>query len=202
MRYPSWFDSVCSWVFNYFNVRWACFSFSAFTHCCKESGFFMVFKCREENTAMKECLTAQWGFCFSSTIYTFLLVETTIAVQFHLIMKLLFFCHPIATRTPRSLRSVSRITLKRSWSLRGRGFQQSAGNKNSPPVCNKPDDQQIYFFGCEVGCMRPSSTPWICGNLTGTTKYHLHVSIRNIITISFLPLAFFVINCVITWHCK
>ncbi|CAG12916.1 unnamed protein product [Tetraodon nigroviridis] len=32
----------------------------AFTHCCKESGFFMVFKCREENTAMKECLTAHY----------------------------------------------------------------------------------------------------------------------------------------------
>ncbi|KAM9310853.1 COX assembly mitochondrial protein homolog isoform 2-T2 [Pholidichthys leucotaenia] len=29
----------------------------AFTACCKESGFFMVFKCREENAALKECLT-------------------------------------------------------------------------------------------------------------------------------------------------
>lgn len=31
----------------------------AFNHCCKESGFFMVFKCREENAALKECLTVQ-----------------------------------------------------------------------------------------------------------------------------------------------
>ncbi|XP_041797733.1 COX assembly mitochondrial protein homolog [Chelmon rostratus] len=29
----------------------------AFNHCCKESGFFMVFKCREQNAALKECLT-------------------------------------------------------------------------------------------------------------------------------------------------
>ncbi|TRY92171.1 hypothetical protein DNTS_004489, partial [Danionella cerebrum] len=28
----------------------------AFTHCCKETGLLMVFKCREENTALKECL--------------------------------------------------------------------------------------------------------------------------------------------------
>ncbi|KAJ0065937.1 hypothetical protein NL108_000215, partial [Boleophthalmus pectinirostris] len=27
-----------------------------FTHCCKESGFLMVFKCREENAALKDCL--------------------------------------------------------------------------------------------------------------------------------------------------
>ncbi|XP_063054075.1 COX assembly mitochondrial protein homolog [Engraulis encrasicolus] len=30
---------------------------SAFSQCCKESGFFMVFKCRDENAALKECLT-------------------------------------------------------------------------------------------------------------------------------------------------
>lgn len=173
------------WVFHYFNVRWACFSSSAFTHCCKESGFFMVFKCREENTAMKECLTEQWGLCFSSTVYTILLLEPQNCCPIALNNVIIIFCcHPIATRTPRSLRSVSRITLKRRWSLRGRGFRPSAGNKNSPPVCKKPDDQR----------MRPSSTPWICGNLTGTTKYHLHVSIRNIITISFLPLALFFCN--------
>ncbi|KAM4633253.1 COX assembly mitochondrial protein homolog [Polymixia lowei] len=29
----------------------------AFNHCCKDNGFFMVFKCREENAALKECLT-------------------------------------------------------------------------------------------------------------------------------------------------
>ncbi|KAM8826188.1 COX assembly mitochondrial protein homolog [Synchiropus picturatus] len=29
----------------------------AFNACCKESGFFMVFKCREENSALKACLT-------------------------------------------------------------------------------------------------------------------------------------------------
>lgn len=28
----------------------------AFTQCCKDSGFFMVFKCREENAVLKECL--------------------------------------------------------------------------------------------------------------------------------------------------
>ncbi|XP_048009565.1 COX assembly mitochondrial protein homolog [Megalobrama amblycephala] len=29
----------------------------AFNLCCKDAGFFMVFKCREENAALKECLT-------------------------------------------------------------------------------------------------------------------------------------------------
>ncbi|CAK6954370.1 COX assembly mitochondrial protein homolog [Scomber scombrus] len=29
----------------------------AFNHCCKESSFLMVFKCREENSLMKDCLT-------------------------------------------------------------------------------------------------------------------------------------------------
>ncbi|XP_016893300.1 COX assembly mitochondrial protein homolog isoform X2 [Cynoglossus semilaevis] len=29
----------------------------AFSHCCKESGFLMVLKCREENSALKECMT-------------------------------------------------------------------------------------------------------------------------------------------------
>ncbi|XP_029360252.1 COX assembly mitochondrial protein homolog [Echeneis naucrates] len=29
----------------------------AFGNCCKESGFLMVFKCQEENSALKECLT-------------------------------------------------------------------------------------------------------------------------------------------------
>lgn len=33
---------------------------TAFNHCCKESGFFMVFKCREENAALKECLTKHY----------------------------------------------------------------------------------------------------------------------------------------------
>ncbi|XP_036929296.1 COX assembly mitochondrial protein homolog [Acanthopagrus latus] len=32
----------------------------AFNHCCKDSGFFMVFKCREENSALKECLTVHY----------------------------------------------------------------------------------------------------------------------------------------------
>ncbi|TDH12129.1 hypothetical protein EPR50_G00067550 [Perca flavescens] len=32
----------------------------AFNHCCKETGFFMVFKCREENAALKECLTIHY----------------------------------------------------------------------------------------------------------------------------------------------
>ncbi|XP_029306678.1 COX assembly mitochondrial protein homolog [Cottoperca gobio] len=32
----------------------------AFNHCCKESGFFMVFKCREQNAALKECLTLHY----------------------------------------------------------------------------------------------------------------------------------------------
>ncbi|XP_041843446.1 COX assembly mitochondrial protein homolog [Melanotaenia boesemani] len=32
----------------------------AFTHCCKESGFLMPFKCREENSALKECLTQHY----------------------------------------------------------------------------------------------------------------------------------------------
>ncbi|KAI1885602.1 hypothetical protein AGOR_G00205510 [Albula goreensis] len=32
----------------------------AFNHCCKETGFFMVFKCREENSALKDCLTMHY----------------------------------------------------------------------------------------------------------------------------------------------
>ncbi|KAM9805615.1 COX assembly mitochondrial protein homolog isoform 2-T2 [Syngnathus typhle] len=32
----------------------------AFNHCCKDSGFFMVFKCREENAALKDCLTRHY----------------------------------------------------------------------------------------------------------------------------------------------
>nr|AAH68984.1 Zgc:77499 [Danio rerio] len=32
----------------------------AFNVCCKDSGFFMVFKCREENAALKECLTQHY----------------------------------------------------------------------------------------------------------------------------------------------
>lgn len=32
----------------------------AFNHCCKDSGFLMVFKCREQNAALKECLTIHY----------------------------------------------------------------------------------------------------------------------------------------------
>ncbi|XP_077430940.1 COX assembly mitochondrial protein homolog [Vanacampus margaritifer] len=32
----------------------------AFTQCCKDSGFFMVFKCQEVNTALKDCLTKHY----------------------------------------------------------------------------------------------------------------------------------------------
>ncbi|XP_051721717.1 COX assembly mitochondrial protein homolog isoform X1 [Ctenopharyngodon idella] len=35
-------------------------SFSVFNRCCKDAGFFMVFKCREENAALKECLTRHY----------------------------------------------------------------------------------------------------------------------------------------------
>ncbi|KAM8979612.1 COX assembly mitochondrial protein homolog isoform X2 [Sarcophilus harrisii] len=31
-----------------------------FTKCCKDSGFLMVVKCRKENSALKECLTAHY----------------------------------------------------------------------------------------------------------------------------------------------
>ncbi|XP_027986053.1 COX assembly mitochondrial protein homolog isoform X2 [Eptesicus fuscus] len=31
-----------------------------FTKCCKESGILMVVKCRKENSALKECLTAYY----------------------------------------------------------------------------------------------------------------------------------------------
>ncbi|XP_040819796.1 COX assembly mitochondrial protein homolog isoform X1 [Ochotona curzoniae] len=31
-----------------------------FTKCCKESGLLMVVKCRKENSALKECLTAYY----------------------------------------------------------------------------------------------------------------------------------------------
>ncbi|XP_034731179.1 COX assembly mitochondrial protein homolog [Etheostoma cragini] len=32
----------------------------AFNRCCKDTGFLMVFKCREENAALKECLTIHY----------------------------------------------------------------------------------------------------------------------------------------------
>ncbi|CAL8289465.1 unnamed protein product [Merluccius merluccius] len=32
----------------------------AFNHCCKDSGFLMVVKCREQNAALKECLTVHY----------------------------------------------------------------------------------------------------------------------------------------------
>ncbi|XP_017265316.1 COX assembly mitochondrial protein homolog [Kryptolebias marmoratus] len=32
----------------------------AFNQCCKDSGFLMAFKCREENLALKECLTQHY----------------------------------------------------------------------------------------------------------------------------------------------
>ncbi|XP_033983308.1 COX assembly mitochondrial protein homolog [Trematomus bernacchii] len=32
----------------------------AFNHCCKDSGFLMVIKCREQNAALKECLTIHY----------------------------------------------------------------------------------------------------------------------------------------------
>ncbi|KAM9164909.1 COX assembly mitochondrial protein homolog isoform 1-T1 [Pangshura tecta] len=33
----------------------------AFTKCCQESGFLMVVKCRQENAALKECLTTYYN---------------------------------------------------------------------------------------------------------------------------------------------
>ncbi|KAM4704823.1 COX assembly mitochondrial protein homolog [Rhinophrynus dorsalis] len=33
----------------------------AFTNCCKDNGFLMVVKCREENAALKECLTMHYN---------------------------------------------------------------------------------------------------------------------------------------------
>uniref|UniRef100_A0A8C8WQ63 COX assembly mitochondrial protein n=1 Tax=Panthera leo TaxID=9689 RepID=A0A8C8WQ63_PANLE len=32
-----------------------------FTKCCKDSGILMVVKCRKENSALKECLTAHYN---------------------------------------------------------------------------------------------------------------------------------------------
>ncbi|XP_028326588.1 COX assembly mitochondrial protein homolog [Gouania willdenowi] len=32
----------------------------AFNLCCKDSGFLMVLKCREQNAALKECLTIHY----------------------------------------------------------------------------------------------------------------------------------------------
>lgn len=46
-------------------------------------------------------------------------------------------CRPPATRTPSSLRSVSRSTSKRSWSSRGRESRQRTGSRNSQPACKK-----------------------------------------------------------------
>ncbi|XP_042329263.1 COX assembly mitochondrial protein homolog isoform X1 [Sceloporus undulatus] len=38
----------------------------AFTKCCQDTGFLMVVKCREENAALKECLT---GYYTDPTFY-------------------------------------------------------------------------------------------------------------------------------------
>ncbi|XP_061065794.1 COX assembly mitochondrial protein homolog [Eubalaena glacialis] len=35
--------------------------FEDFTKCCKDSGILMVVKCRKENSALKECLTAYYN---------------------------------------------------------------------------------------------------------------------------------------------
>ncbi|KAJ6666506.1 hypothetical protein lerEdw1_020229 [Lerista edwardsae] len=35
-------------------------SVPAFTKCCQDTGILMVVKCREENTALKECLTGYY----------------------------------------------------------------------------------------------------------------------------------------------
>ncbi|XP_013858849.1 COX assembly mitochondrial protein homolog [Austrofundulus limnaeus] len=32
----------------------------AFSHCCKESGLLMTFKCRKENSAMQDCLVKHY----------------------------------------------------------------------------------------------------------------------------------------------
>ncbi|KAJ3597591.1 hypothetical protein NHX12_001114, partial [Muraenolepis orangiensis] len=32
----------------------------AFNHCCKDSGFSMAWRCREQNTALKDCLTVYY----------------------------------------------------------------------------------------------------------------------------------------------
>uniref|UniRef100_A0ABK0LSW8 COX assembly mitochondrial protein n=1 Tax=Rattus norvegicus TaxID=10116 RepID=A0ABK0LSW8_RAT len=34
---------------------------SDFTRCCKDSGILMVLKCRKENSALKDCLTAYYN---------------------------------------------------------------------------------------------------------------------------------------------
>uniref|UniRef100_UPI00398EE1DC COX assembly mitochondrial protein homolog n=1 Tax=Pristiophorus japonicus TaxID=55135 RepID=UPI00398EE1DC len=38
----------------------------AFSKCCQKSGFLMVIKCREENAALKDCLTDHYN---DSTLY-------------------------------------------------------------------------------------------------------------------------------------
>uniref|UniRef100_A0AAZ1XJW7 COX assembly mitochondrial protein n=1 Tax=Oreochromis aureus TaxID=47969 RepID=A0AAZ1XJW7_OREAU len=103
----------------------------AFSHCCKESGFFMVFKCREENAALKECLTRQSTFCV-----------------------------PPATRTPRFSKSASRSTFERSWNLRGRGFQPRTRNKNFRLACKKTT-QQALFLKCTQTCTLPRTAGYV-----------------------------------------
>lgn len=111
----------------------------------------------------------------------------------------LFWC-PVATRTPHSLRSVNRSTLKRSWNLRGQGFQRRTGTKNSQPVCNRLDNNKLAFWW-EMGGMRISCTPWICGHPPGASNC-LHVSECTLITMSFSASSIFVMDHVIMWHCK
>eukprot|EP00074_Homo_sapiens_P112577 XP_024309138.1 COX assembly mitochondrial protein homolog isoform X7 [Homo sapiens] len=57
--YPSSFYSVV--IARRVNSSTKLSSGANFTKCCKNSGVLMVVKCRKENSALKECLTAYYN---------------------------------------------------------------------------------------------------------------------------------------------
>lgn len=156
----------------------------------------MVFKCREENAALKECLTIQWVFCslFCNTQHSHSKVcphvllhhvlfhqhlSATLAgtlnfclSSLHSFCEINIFCLPPATRTLRFSSSVSRSTSKRNWSLRGQGSQQRTGNKNSQLACNEQHDTQIPSFkgnGAKCEALARTSTKHC------TLRIHVHL---------------------------
>ncbi|XP_059966924.1 COX assembly mitochondrial protein homolog isoform X1 [Mesoplodon densirostris] len=57
------FEQVQGWIgLNSFQKPYYWYhGLKDFTKCCKDSGILMVVKCRKENSALKECLTAYYN---------------------------------------------------------------------------------------------------------------------------------------------
>lgn len=109
----------------------------------------MVFKCREENAALKDCLTQQWVLfvvsCHSVATAPRACLQVSVEgpCNHHLrddfVMNTLLvtftFCLSPATRTLTFFRCVSRNTSRKKWSLRGPGSLQKTDDKSSQQPC-------------------------------------------------------------------